>query len=128
MTKSFYARLIFTAIVFAGCAWDSGSHIIEVARHYGNGLATAWVYPVSIDGMIALCATTLCASRNVNKKAKFWASLGRVIGFAATLYANMVHSGWSSTDAVIVNALPGVAMIVVTELLIHAAKGTGRRH
>jgi len=117
-------RLALITLVCTGVFYISAGHIISVAMSYGNPFATAIVYPVCIDGVILISALTLTAANGVSKTAKFYAKLGRWVGFAATIYANMVHSGWASTDSVIVNAIPAVTLIITVELLIHASKRT----
>jgi hypothetical protein len=92
--------------------------------HYGNTMDVAIMYPICIDAVILISALTLIQPRGVNKQAKMWATVGRVIGFVFTLYANMLYSGWESTDAVLVNLIPGVMLIVTVELLIYGFKGT----
>lgn len=122
--KAIITRLAITILVTAGIFKISAGHIIEVAMRYGNDFQSAIVYPVAIDGMILVSAITMAASVGVSKEAKFWAKVGRYFGFAATVYANLVHSQWENLDAMAVNVIPAVALIIVMELSISSAKMT----
>jgi hypothetical protein len=121
---SHIARILLTALVTGGIFRVSFQHITEVAEHYGNTYSIAVWYPICIDGMILISALTLVAGRGVNKSAKRYAVAGRWVGFAFTIYANMIHGGMQDVTGMIVNLIPAVSLIIVMELLIHAAQGT----
>lgn len=124
MTKANKIRMALIVLVCAGVFYVSFRHIMAVAMAHGNTVDVALFYPISIDAMILVCALTLVARTGVNKATKRWATFGRAFGFGATIYANMIHSGWGSTDTVLVNMIPAIALIVVVELLIGSAQGT----
>lgn len=124
MIASAKLRMALISIVCLGIFYTSFRHIVAVAQYYGNTLDVAIMYPVCIDAVILVSALTLIAPRGVNRQAKVWATIGRVLGFVATIYANMLHSGWESTDAVIVNLIPGVMLIITVELMIYGFKAT----
>ncbi len=124
MTASQKFRLALITLVCSGVFYISFSHITSIAQQYGNAAHVAWVYPLCIDGVILISALSLTARVGINKATKFYAKLGRWFGFAATIYANVLHSGYSSTDAIVVNVLPAIALIITVELLIHASAGT----
>lgn len=117
-------RMVLIGIVCLGIFYISFRHIVAVAMEYGNTLDVAIMYPICIDAVILISALTLVQPRGVNKQAKMWATIGRVVGFIATIYANMLHSAWESTDAVAVNLIPGAMLIITVELLIYGYKGT----
>jgi drug/metabolite transporter (DMT)-like permease len=117
-------QMVLTTVVCGAIFYTSFRHIVAVAMHYGNTMDVAIMYPVCIDAVILISALTLIQPKGVNKQAKMWATVGRVIGFVFTLYANMLHSGWENTDAVLVNLIPGIMLIVAVELLIYGFKGT----
>lgn len=124
MNKSTITRIGVVGIVSLAAFIISFDHISDVAVQHGNSPLAAGLYPIAIDGMILASAMTLAARINVNAKAKFWATIARYVGFAFTIYANVLHAGWTDLDGMVVNGLPGVCLILTLETLIHAAKGT----
>lgn len=124
MTTTAKLRIALIVAVCLGVFYTSFRHIVAVAMAQGNPTDVALMYPISIDAVIMISALTLVVRTGVSKAARFWARFGRVFGFAATIYANVAHSGYASTDAVLVNLIPAVALIVTVELLIHSAQGT----
>jgi len=124
MIASAKLRMVLISIVCLGIFYTSFRHIVAVAQHYGNTIDVAIMYPICIDAVILISALTLIAPRGVNKQAKVWATIGRTLGFVATIYANMLHSGWESTDAIVVNLIPGVMLIITVELMIYGFKAT----
>lgn len=124
MFDSIKVRMALVVIVCFGVFYTSFRHIVAVATDYGNTMDIAIMYPVCIDAVILISALTLIAPRGVNKQAKMWATVGRVVGFTTTIYANMLHSAWESTDAVLVNLIPGVMLIITVELMIYGFKAT----
>lgn len=124
MTTTAKLRIALIVVVTLGVFYTSFRHIVAVAMAHGNTADVALFYPVSIDAVIMISALTLVVRNGVPKAARFWARFGRVFGFVATIYANVAHSGYASTDAVLVNLIPAVALICTVELLIHSARGT----
>lgn len=119
-----FARLAITVLVTAGIFAVSANHIIAVAEKYGNHGYAAIVYPVCIDGLILVAALTMAARTGVSKETKKWCKLARYFGFAATIYANVAHSGYASTDAIVVNLVPALALILMMEVTISAVQMT----
>lgn len=121
MNKARYAATIIVTLAVAAISY---THIYSIALSHGNAPFVSALYPLTIDGVIAASTLTLIQRVGVSKTTRTWATVGRYFGFAATIYANAVHSGWASTDDVIINTIPGVALIITLEVLVHAAKGT----
>lgn len=124
MNTNLIARLATTAVVCAGSFYVSFRHITEVAMHAGNSADVAYVFPVTIDAVILVCTLTLVASTGVNKMAKMWATIGRIFGFAATIFCNMAASGWHNPGAIVINMIPAIALIVTVELMVYGWKAT----
>lgn len=120
MNKIQIFRLALIALVTSGVFFISFSHITAVASLYGNSGLTAAVYPICIDGVILISAFSLIGRRGITRQVKFYAQFGRWFGFSATIYANVAHSGYASTDAIIVNLIPAISLIITVELMIHA--------
>lgn len=124
MTANLKTRIAIAITVTAGIFYISASHITHIAMEYGNPMRTAVVFPLAIDGVILFCTLTLTTKTGINKATRSYCNAGRWFGFAATVYANMAASGWDSTDGVIINLIPAVALILMLEALIHTYKGT----
>ncbi len=124
MTTTAKLRIALTTTVCAAVFYTSFRHIVGVATHYGNTIDVALLYPICIDAVILISALTLVARTGVSKAAKFYARLGRIFGFASTIFCNLASSEFASTMAAIVALIPAIALILTVELLIHAAQGT----
>src|SRR5689334_23008117 len=122
--SAFQARIALTAAVAGGTFFISASHIVAVATAAGNHGLAAYVYPVAIDAAILVSVLTLVAKSGVNWKAKSYAAAGRIFGFSATIYCNLAASHWTSITSAIVNLIPAISLIIVMELLVHAAQAT----
>jgi len=122
--KAIVARLALTILVTAGIFYVSAGHIVDVAMAHGNPFRTAIIYPLAIDGVILISALTVAAQVAVSKETRRYAKAARWFGFGATIYANLAHSGYASTDAVIVNLIPAVALILMMEVVISSARMT----
>lgn len=121
------ARFALIVAVTAGIFYVSASHIIAVAEQYGNHGTAALIYPLCIDGVILISALTLVATQgSVGKDTKRWATVARYFGFAATIYANLEHSGYGSQGAVVVNLIPALALIFTMEITVKSAKSMAR--
>ena len=124
MTTTAKLRIALIVLVLAATFYVSYSDIVSVALRFGAPGRVAFAWPVCIDGMILVSALTLVTRTGVSRATKTWARFGRWFGFSGTIYCNGLAA---HTDAVLVitfYVIPAVALITVTELLIHAAQGT----
>lgn len=117
-------RIALITVVCAMVFYTSFRHITAVAMANGNPRDVAMMYPFAIDFVILISALTLIARKGVTKAARNWARFGRLFGFAATIFCNLVTSHFASTVSAIVATIPAIALIITVELLIHGAKGT----
>lgn len=122
--NGFQARIALTAAVALGSFYISASHIVRVATAAGNHGLAAYVYPIAIDAVILVSVLTLVTRTGVNWKAKGYAATGRIFGFGATIYCNLAASNWTGPTSAIVNLIPALSLIIVMELLVHAAQAT----
>lgn len=132
--KSFLSspKMVLTTVVWAGAFKVSASHAVGTALEYGNSKSDAMTYPILIDALIIACALWVAAPKGVNKATKFWAGLGRTFGFAATLFTNLAHADLLAHGdsplmigvSAAVSLLPGIAVIVMTEVFVHGMKST----
>lgn len=125
-------KMVLTTVVWAGAFKVSASHAVSTALEYGNAKSDAMTYPILIDALIIACALWVAAPKGVNRATKFWAGLGRYFGFLATLFVNVAHTDLMSHGAsplsigvtAMVGLLPGIAVIVMTEVFVHGMKST----
>jgi hypothetical protein len=124
MFTSYRIRIALTTIVCAASFYNSFRHIVEVALTAHQTADVAFMYPICIDAVVLISALTLATPTGINKATKLYASLGRLFGFSATLACNLAASNFTSTGAALVSLIPGAALILTIELLIHSARGT----
>lgn len=132
--KSFLSspKMVLTTVVWAGAFKVSASHAVGTALEFGNSKSDAMTYPILIDALIVGCALWVAAPKGVNKATRFWAGFGRVFGFIATLGVNLAHTDLTGHGAsplmigvtAFVSLLPGIAVIVMTEVFVHGMKST----
>lgn len=124
MSTTAKLRIALIAVVCAAVFYTSFRHIVDVAEQYGNSADVALLYPVCIDAVILISAFTLIARREVSKMARWYAKLGRLFGFSATIFCNVASSEFASSVAVAVALIPALSLILTVELLVHASAGT----
>jgi hypothetical protein len=125
-------KMVLTTVVWAGAFKVSASHAVSTAMEYGNGRDDAMTYPLLIDALIVGCALWVASPKGVNKATRMWAGFGRLFGFVATLGTNLAHSDLTGHGTSIlaiattafVSLLPGIAVIVMTEVFVHGMKST----
>jgi hypothetical protein len=125
-------KTILTGIVWAGAFKVSASHAVATAMEYGNSRSDAVFYPILIDALIVGCALWVASPKGVNKATRMWAGFGRIFGFVATLGTNLAHADLTAHGPSIlaigtsafVSLLPGIAVIVMTEVFVHGMKST----
>lgn len=130
--KTWTPKHYLTAVVWAGAFKVSASHAVSTAMEFGNSRGDALTYPVLIDAVIIACALWVASSKGVNKATKIWAGIGRIFGFIATLGTNLAHADLTAHGTavimvavtVFVSLLPGIAVIIMTEVFVHGMKST----
>lgn len=132
--KSFLSspKMVLTTVVWAGAFKVSASHAVGTALEYGNSKSDALTYPVLIDALIIACALWVAAPKGVNRATRVWAGFGRFFGFTATLFTNVASADLTAHGmsplaigtSALVNLLPGIAVIVMTEVFVHGMKST----
>jgi hypothetical protein len=74
--------------VVAAAAWNSYWHTVHVALAYGQDTTSAYMLPLSIDGL--MFAASLVFSHAVTTRTKVVSTITLVIGFGASFAANML--------------------------------------
>lgn len=130
--KQWTPKHYLTAVVWGGAFKVSASHAVSTAIEFGNSRADAMFYPVLIDALIVGCALWVASPKGVNKATRVWAGFGRIFGFIATLGTNLAHADLTAhgssilmiTVTAFVSLLPGVAVIIMTEVFVHGMRST----
>lgn len=125
-------KMVLTTVVWGGAFKVSSSHAFSTALKYGNSRADALMYPVLVDALIVGCALWVASPKGVNKATRMWAGFGRLFGFVATLGTNLAHADLTAHGTSVlavgvsafVSLLPGIAVIVMTEVFVHGMKST----
>jgi hypothetical protein len=101
----------------------SFSHIETLALANGYSVDTARLLPVSVDGLIVAASLALLTGVREHREAPRLARAGLVLGIVATLAANVEAGARFGAVGAIVNAWPGVAFIVASEILLGMLRG-----
>lgn len=125
-------KMVLTTVVWGACFKVSANHAIDSAIKFGNTRSDAMFYPVIIDALIVACALWVSSPKGVNKATRLWAAFGRYFGFVATVFVNVVHTDFSAYQgngaaiviAGLINLLPAVGVIAMTEVFVHGMKST----
>lgn len=123
-----FARLltglaVSTVAVIA--ATVSFTHIASVAAGHGYTPATAKLLPFSVDGLIVAASLVLLAEARAHRPAPRLARAGLWLGICATLAANVEHGAAFGPVGALVNAWPGVAFVVASEILLGMIRRAG---
>ncbi|WP_082127040.1 DUF2637 domain-containing protein [Allosalinactinospora lopnorensis] len=115
--------------VAAVAAVVSYRHAYAVVTDYGESGATAWMIPLTIDGLVyAASMVILDAARNhLRAPILAWGLLW--LGIVATLAANIAHGIQNGPVGAVVAAWPAVALVGCYEMLmwlVRAGSRTGR--
>lgn len=107
---------VLAVAVVAGIV--SFSHIEALALAHGYGTGTARLLPVSVDGLIVAASLACLTEARARGKASRLPRAGLVLGILATLAANVAAGAQFGIVGGLVNAWPGIAFIVASEILL----------
>lgn len=105
-------------LLAAVAAVVSYRHALEVIRAHGEAGFTAYLVPLTVDGLIYASSMVLldCSRRGVPVPALARLTLG--LGIVATLAANVAHGLAHGVVGAIVAAWPAVALVLAYETLM----------
>lgn len=138
MTGDRYKSLTAAAvlIVAAVAAAVSYVHVAVLAMRYGQPELAAYLLPVSVDGLVAVCSLVMLRAARTNVTAPWLARAGLFLAVAATVACNVGYGlphGWAGA---LLSGWPAVAFVVAAETAItmtrrkpagHTGQANGRK-
>ena len=120
MTGDRYRRLTAAAVLLVAtiAAVVSYMHVATLALHYGQAPLAAYLWPLSVDGMVATSSLVLLRSARAGVSAPWLARTGLVLAVLATLAANVASGlphGWPGA---LLAGWPAVAFVIRAETAI----------
>lgn len=113
-----WSTVAAVTLIAAVGAWASYSHALDVVRMYGVTGALAYVYPMTVDGLIYASSMVLLdsARRGVDAPglARWLLGVGIVITLAVNVVAGLHHGAMGA----VVSAWPAAALVGSYELLM----------
>ncbi len=122
MTKVDWTIRILTALVVVGlglvAAVVSFQHGLQVVQAHGQSGRTAYLTPLTVDGLVLVASLVLLDSARHGVKTPGLAVWTMALGIGATLGVNVLF-GWSyGIVGAIVAGWPAVALVLTVELLM----------
>jgi uncharacterized protein DUF2637 len=121
MTRSDHAtRRITTCIVAAVAlfaAGDSYSHIYDLARQHGQGVASAALLPLAGDGLIAAASSAMLAAARAQRPVPLRARILLLLGIGATIAANVAYGLPDGLTGALLSVWPVAAYVGCVEIL-----------
>ena len=116
-----------TVVAIGGiAAVVSFRHALEVVRQNGESGQTAYLTPLTVDGLVFTASMVLLDAARRGHRPPMLARVALVLGIAATVAANLLH-GWAyGPVGAVVGAWPAVTLVLVVELLMGMIR-RGRR-
>ncbi|WP_410633755.1 DUF2637 domain-containing protein [Amycolatopsis sp. cmx-4-83] len=111
-------QCVFTGLVALGAAFASYRHGLHFALRFGADEATAWIWPLIVDGLLTIATVELWKAAG----SKWQAWLAFVFGISLSLCANIASAPELSVFGGMVAACPPLALLLAVELLNHALK------
>jgi hypothetical protein len=110
--------LALTVFIAVCAAYSSYKHGVEFALRYGGDSGTAWIWPLTVDGMLTAGTVVLWMTRQTGKGHGRWAAWATFsIGIALSLSANITAAPHLTMFAIMVTGCPPVALLALIELL-----------
>ena len=119
-TLDVWARRIATVAVAGVAAYASYQHQLDFARSGGADLATARLWPFSVDGLLVLSTAGLLRdTRRTTRRARLFLWAAFSAGIMVSLAANIATAPSMSWAPVLVAGWPPVALLLAVELIGH---------
>lgn len=94
----------------------SWGHIVHTSVLLHQGEMAAWLYPVSIDGMMIVGVVKAADDRATGRKVRWWARVATWLGGALSINAQMMSAWTYGYLAAAWSVVPAVTLIVVVEV------------
>ncbi|MFI0367566.1 DUF2637 domain-containing protein [Actinomadura sp. 1N219] len=102
-------------------------HALEVVRANGESGLTAYLTPLTVDGLVFTASMVLLDAARRGDRAPMLARVALALGIAATVAVNVLHGLAHGPVGAVVGAWPAVTLILVVELLMGMIR-RGRRN
>ncbi|WP_395110591.1 DUF2637 domain-containing protein [Actinomadura sp. SCN-SB] len=93
-------------------------HALEVVRENGETGVTAYLTPLTVDGLVFTASMVLLDAARRGDRAPMLARVALGLGIAATVAVNVLHGLAHGPIGAVVGAWPAVTLILVVELLM----------
>ena len=115
-----WARRIATVAVAGVAAYASYQHQLDFARSGGADLATARLWPFSVDGLLVLSTAGLLRDTgHTTRRARLFLWAAFAAGIIVSLAANIATAPSMSWAPILVAGWPPVALLLAVELIGH---------
>lgn len=93
-------------------------HALEVVRDNGESGVTAYLTPLTVDGLVFTASIVLLDAARRGDRAPMLARVALAMGIAATVAVNVLHGLAHGPVGAVVGAWPAITLILVVELLM----------
>ncbi|GAA4316036.1 hypothetical protein BJY14_005056 [Actinomadura luteofluorescens] len=93
-------------------------HALEVVRDNGESGVTAYLTPLTVDGLVFTASMVLLDAARRGDRAPMLARVALALGIAATVAVNVLHGLAHGPVGAVVGAWPAITLILVVELLM----------
>jgi len=112
--------VVLSIAAFAG--YISYRHAYELAVNHGEGAASAWALPLTIDGLIFSASMVILRANRHGAHVPKMAWVAMALGILATLGANVAHGVPYGIVGMLTAAWPAIALVVSFEMLMRLFK------
>lgn len=116
------STVVVVLLIAAFAAYISYRHAYELASHNGEDTASAWAWPLTIDGLIFSASMVILRANRHAVKVPKMAWLAMALGILATLGANVAHGIPYGPVGMATSAWPAIALVVSFEMLMRLFK------
>ena len=116
------ATAAVVVMIAAFAAYISYRHAYELSSQNGEGAASAWAFPLTIDGLIFSSSMVILRANRHGMRVPFMAWFGMALGILATLGANVAHGVPYGVVGMATSAWPAIALVVSFEMLMRLLK------
>ncbi|MBA9001989.1 DUF2637 domain-containing protein [Thermomonospora cellulosilytica] len=93
-------------------------HALGVAQAHGETGVTAYLTPLTIDGLVFVASMVMLDSARRRQQSPALARLALALGIGATVAVNVLHGLEHGPVGAVIAAWPAVTLVVVVELLM----------
>ena len=114
-TRKAMTAIVAAVVLFA--AGDSYTHIYDLARQHGQGMASAGLLPLAGDGVVAAASAAMLAAARNGKPVPARARVLLLSGIGATIAANVAYGLPQGATGALLSVWPVASYVGCVELL-----------